>query len=812
VVKRFSFSGDNNKEDTLMRNVGLLMLILFLSLSFSFLKAEERWIPLMEPSPSETKVNVLKSDLTGLNLEVKIGGFISSDVLTNAGEFVRFSLPNYGYTPKIGEPQFPVIREFIEVPFGADFEIQVKKSTFWEFSLQELGIRNRIIPVQMPIPKISGALEEAEFVLDESVYAQNFFSPTQIVKVREAGILRGHRLALIEIFPLIYNPREGRVRLYSEIEFRVNLKGSNLAQTLDQLRRYRSLPFEQLVQSLVLNYGDLEELAPPPIPIGYLIITHDNFYNNILPLANWKNKKGFLTTVTKLSEINPQTNTGIRNYILNAYNNWDVPPTFVLLVGDVGYIPTWHGSTTGSASDLNYTTMTPNDYFPDLGIGRFPTNSTGQVDVMVTKVLENEKWEITPTDWVKKAAFIASCDNWQVSEETHNYVISHYMDPAGYTSYKHYCRLGTADRADITNSINAGRSLVIDSGHGDITYWADPVYYQSDVRSLTNVDMYPFVCSHACLTGDFEYGECFGETWLREANKGGIAFWGASSYTYWDEDDILEKKMFKACYTDTLTWLTGMTDKAKYYLWQYYGGGGLSKYYYEVYNLLGEPSWDLWTAIPANLVVTHPSSVPLGTSEFTVTVKNSSGTPLSNALVCLYKDTEVYLTGYTNTSGQIIFTVTVSTLGILYVTVTKHNYKPYEGSADVGAPDVTLTLTPDATTVPRGGTLGYTGTVTNNTAYTVNFEYWAEVILPNGNPYGGNPVVGPRSVTLNPNQTKSGHISHDVPLNAPLGTYTYIGKIGFYPSSVWDEDSFQFIVTTKKEGGGKKDKIGAKFN
>ncbi len=69
--------------------------------------------------------------------------------------------------------------------------------------------------------------------------------------------------------------------------------------------------------------------------------------------------------------------------------------------------------------------------------------------------------------------------------------------------------------------------------------------HQSDVNGLTNDGMYPFVCSHACLTNQFTESECFGETWLRAPNKGGLAFWGASTYSYWDEDDILEKSMFK---------------------------------------------------------------------------------------------------------------------------------------------------------------------------------------------------------------------------------------------------------------------------
>jgi len=62
-------------------------------------------------------------------------------------------------------------------------------------------------------------------------------------------------------------------------------------------------------------------ISAPKSPIGYLIITHDNSYNKIRPLANWKSQKKFKTTVGKLCQISDQSNTGIRNYLRDAYNN-----------------------------------------------------------------------------------------------------------------------------------------------------------------------------------------------------------------------------------------------------------------------------------------------------------------------------------------------------------------------------------------------------------------------------------------------------------------------------------------------------------
>jgi predicted secreted hydrolase len=103
-------------------------------------------------------------------------------------------------------------------------------------------------------------------------------------------------------------------------------------------------------------------------------------------------------------------------------------------------------------------------------------------------------------------------------------------------------------------------------------------------------------------------------------------------------------------------------------------------------------------------------------------------------------------------------------------------------------------LSPDARIVPRGGKLGYTVEVINNTEDDIMFEYWSDVYLWNGEPYNKNPVFGPYGVTLKAGATRSGHLSHKVPNSAPLKTYTMCGRIGFHPDEVWDEDCFQFTV------------------
>ena len=81
------------------------------------------------------------------------------------------------------------------------------------------------------------------------------------------------------------------------------------------------------------------------------------------------------------------------------------------------------------------------------------------------------------------------------------------------------------------------------------------------------------------------------------------------------------------------------------------------QYIYTELTLLGDPELPIWTENPGSLTVSHPGQVPIGTSSFTVHVTSGS-TPISQATVCLWKGSEVYMTGTTDSTGAITFEVT----------------------------------------------------------------------------------------------------------------------------------------------------------
>ena len=93
------------------------------------------------------------------------------------------------------------------------------------------------------------------------------------------------------------------------------------------------------------------------------------------PLLRWKEKLGFQTKLVFIDDIGTTAND-IKDYLQNAYDTWENPPEFVVLVGDVSgfivipafYVEGSYPPGSWDVSDHNYTLLDGDDYFPDIFI------------------------------------------------------------------------------------------------------------------------------------------------------------------------------------------------------------------------------------------------------------------------------------------------------------------------------------------------------------------------------------------------------------------------------------------------------------
>jgi hypothetical protein len=140
-------------------------------------------------------------------------------------------------------------------------------------------------------------------------------------------------------------------------------------------------------------------------------------------------------------------------------------------------------------------------------------------------------------------------------------------------------------------------------------------------------------------------------------------------------------------------------------------------------------------------------------------------------------------------------------LQLLYNTTYNANCHTFEDSSTIvfttgnQTPQVTITLTPvnPPIVIPAGGgSFNFQIQITNTGTIPTTFDGWLEVVLPNGNTIL---ILNRPDITLQPGGTLIRNMSQTVPGTAPAGNYTYYGKVGNYPNTVFNQSSFPFTKT-----------------
>ena len=546
-------------------------------------------------------VDVLAYDEDGLRVSIYVPGVALLPRETEEGDFVVLTWRDAAPWGRIGGPALPIVRRLLIVP--PDATVSLVSTVGATATIDELttGYPLQLMPRQAPIPKIEGARENAPFDFDPAAYAIDADYLAESATIEELGIVRGQRLFLLEVHPVAYNPVAQTISLRSRIDVDLEFSGGSMRSNLN--------PLPGLAE-VVLNPD--RAAAGKRGGGNYLIITPDDFEAQIAPFAAHKQARGFDVTTYVTTTSNSTT---IKNYIQSLWGGPDAPD-YILLVGDTQHIGYWTGGGDGNpATDLPYTCMDGStDWYPDIALGRFPVDNASELTDVLDKTVYFDLGNFSNPDYLDRAAFMASEDNYWITEGTHNWVIDNHMTPNGITSDRLYCHTYNATTQQVRNAFNDGRFYGIYSGHGGVYSWADgPYFSQNDVRNLTNADMYSFVLSFACDTGAYTVDECFTETWLLVANKGAVGVWGSSVTSYWTEDDVLERRWFDAIYDaedDVPSEFGPVFNETRMRYLAQMGSGSTTRRYFEMYNLMGDPSLPVDEAVPPALTIDLPDSVP----------------------------------------------------------------------------------------------------------------------------------------------------------------------------------------------------------
>jgi hypothetical protein len=330
----------------------------------------------------------------------------------------------------VGKPAIPAITRLIAVP------LETERPTVQITSVQIAETLEDIVlyPIQ-PTPVDQAAAEEgpidysdAPFTIDELAYRSTIAQPSNLVELTPLGVLRDLKIYQVRIAAAQYTPALRTATTYRAINFTISFP--NGATFLPE--RVQN-PFEDHrlpLLDLVLN-REAVQAAPfkPELPIAncvgyeYLIITDPLFRPAANTLASWKWEKGIATQVIETGAGANQAGTTreqIRAKIAEIYNNCNVRPSYLLLLGDAEHIPPWYvfrkldseGNQEFIGTDYPYSVIAKavqDDaqliQLPDLAMGRIPVDTLAQATTVVNKIIAYEKNPPVSNSFYERATF-----------------------------------------------------------------------------------------------------------------------------------------------------------------------------------------------------------------------------------------------------------------------------------------------------------------------------------------------------------------------------------------------------------------------
>ena len=167
---------------------------------------------------------------------------------------------------------------------------------------------------------------------------------------------------------------------------------------------------------------------------------------------------------------------------------------------------------------------------------------------------------------------------------------------------------------------------------------------------------------------------------------GSVIYFGSMDSTYWNEDDVLQRRFYDGMFRDGRRQFSEIADYGMKEVWRHYGGAGSSKYYYETYVTFGDPLTRVRTAPTRSLLVEGPVRVMGGSRPLDYRIFDKSGQPIAGARVAVVsRGTDYAIAGTTGADGKlgIVMTDGPPHGGLFDVTVSADNAKLWRGTLEL---------------------------------------------------------------------------------------------------------------------------------
>ena len=479
--------------------------------------------------------------------------------------------------------------------------------------------------------------------------------------------------------------------------------------------------------SLDISMNAIEELVP-----DYVLITNEELREAFQPLVDWRTKTGMPAVMETVETIGrdyagSDLAEKIRNYLLEMKKRWNKNSLFVLLGGDSDIIPARlaygdHEKEEGDpyyGADMYYVidSVKWNFYGPDpfkiadqskisSYIGRIPVRTKREAETFVTKLLSYERADNRNIDYsyfenslianaylespqTSYGAFMGDLVQFcKGRDNNYWYLFDHFNCTANDhaqvldTILPHGAELCRENFLSALQSGMEGKQshFVYHLDHSETTHMGasakDKGQYirNEDIDNMPDMDYPKVFLSSGCHPARFDK-DCIAEHLLKKVHGGAVAFIGNTDVGWYSENAQL-KAFLDMAFAPTAD------SKEQYSLGYIHSKVAFAVYrslldYWRL-HLLGDPATPIWTSKPRKLQVTWITDPPLWTGENEIAFKVENLPEGEPATICLMKGNEAYASKVIKGPGTHRFTFKPRTSGMFYLTITAHNFEPYE--------------------------------------------------------------------------------------------------------------------------------------
>ena len=329
--------------------------------------------------------------------------------------------------------------------------------------------------------------------------------------------------------------------------------------------------------ALSVTPNDPALLRDPSNAGTWIAIAHPSLMAEANAWAAYRSSQGVVTKVVDVTEIYDEFNYGvmssqaIEDFLFYAKNNWQVPPSYVLLIGDGHY-----DSRNYDSFDPGYWNMIPSrlvdtlyeqtgsdealsdfddDDLADIPIGRIPARTGEFVTAALNKTIA---WEssLTPNSLNRGVLFAYDWpDRWDFHAMSDR-IMAQLPESVPKTSISQESPTGSADIVNAVNELdggtpaapgpNAGQYLLNYSGHGNVVAWRNNSFFSAtQAPLLTNATFPSLITALTCLNGYFMTDfESFSEVMLKSSNGGAVAVWASTGETTPDIQELMAERFY----------------------------------------------------------------------------------------------------------------------------------------------------------------------------------------------------------------------------------------------------------------------------